>query len=120
MQAIAAICYLREAAKLMSVDEQYRAAFEWLKSNKPARLPKGVPVSQNNAAKEAGSYSSALKEARYPLLIAEIQLYVEVPAEQRPHVSALSQLISPQKESWASRAGRGNYAAVGPPWQSAK
>ena len=73
-----------DPAKRMSAGEQYRAAFERLKSNKPERLPKGTPVSQNNVAKEAGSDPSALKKARFPLLIAEIQKYVEGHAEQRP------------------------------------
>ncbi|WP_318351643.1 hypothetical protein [Klebsiella pneumoniae] len=62
-----------DPAKRMSAGEQYRAAFERLKSNKPERLPKGTPVSQNNVAKEAGSDPSALKKARFPLLIAEIK-----------------------------------------------
>ncbi len=72
-----------DPAKRMSAGEQYRAAFERLKSNKPERLPKGTPVSQNNVAKEAGSDPSALKKL-VSLLIAEIQKYVEGHAEQRP------------------------------------
>ncbi|MDN4569120.1 hypothetical protein QY051_10575 [Enterobacter hormaechei] len=64
-------------SKRISAAEQYRAAFERLKNNKPERLPKGTLVSQNNIAKEAGSDPSALKKTRFPLLIAEIQMYVE-------------------------------------------
>lgn len=64
-------------SKRISAAEQYRAAFERLKNNKPERLPKGTLVSQNNVAKEAGSDPSALKKTRFPLLIAEIQMYVE-------------------------------------------
>lgn len=71
-------------AKRMSASEHYRAAFERLKSNNPERLPRGTPVSQNNVAKEAGNDPSALKKARFPLLIAEIQKYVEGHAEQGP------------------------------------
>lgn len=73
-----------DPAKRMSAGEQYRAAFERLKSNKPERLPKGTPVSQNNVAKEAGSDPSALKKTRFPVLIAEIQKYVEAHDEDRP------------------------------------
>ena len=62
--------------KRMSAVEQYNAAFERLKHNRPERLPKGALVSQNNVAKEAGSDPSALKKSRFPLLIAEIQKYV--------------------------------------------
>lgn len=73
-----------DPTKRMSAGDLYRAAFERLKDNKPERLPKGTPVSQNNVAKEAGSDPSALKKARFPLLIAEIQKYVESHAEERP------------------------------------
>jgi len=62
----------------------YRAAFERLKENKPERLAKGTPVSQNNVAKEAGSDPSALKKSRFPLLIDEIQRFVEKQAQVRP------------------------------------
>lgn len=72
-------------SKRISAAEQYRAAFERLKNNKPERLPKGTLVSQNNVAKEAGSDPSALKKTRFPLLIAEIQMYVEsYSKEQQP------------------------------------
>jgi len=50
----------------MSAGDLYRAAFERLKNNKPERLPKGTPVSQNNVAKEAGSDPSALKKRAFP------------------------------------------------------
>ncbi|CAI1558969.1 Uncharacterised protein [Serratia proteamaculans] len=73
-----------DSAKRIGAGEQYRAAFERLKSNKPERLPKGTPVSQNNVAKEADRDPSALKKTRFPLLIAEIQTYVESHAEKLP------------------------------------
>ena len=44
-----------DPAKRMSAGNLYRAAFECLKINKPERLPKGSPVSQNNVAKEAAA-----------------------------------------------------------------
>ncbi len=59
-----------------SAEAVYRDAFERLKCGMPKRLPKGSSVSQNNVAKEAGSDPSALKKARFPTLIAEIQRYV--------------------------------------------
>jgi chromosome segregation ATPase len=67
-----------------SAADQYRDAFERLKLNKPQLLPKGTPVTQNNVAKEAGSDPSALKKSRFPSLIAEIKIYVEQHAEERP------------------------------------
>ncbi|HAT4986200.1 TPA: hypothetical protein I9786_004663 [Serratia marcescens] len=81
----------------MGAGEQYRAAFERLKNNKPERLPKGTPVSQNNVAKEAGRDPSALKKTRFPLLIAEIQTYVASYAEDRPLSVRQVSLLARQK-----------------------
>lgn len=52
-------------------------AFERLKLGVPKILPKGTRVSQNNIAKEAGKDTSALRKARYPLLVMAIQEYVD-------------------------------------------
>ncbi|MBM5458564.1 hypothetical protein H8F21_13425 [Pseudomonas sp. P66] len=54
----------------------FRNAFDRLKQNTPNLLPKGSPVSQNNVAREAGLDPSALKKARFPILVAEIQSWV--------------------------------------------
>ncbi|MBH2647844.1 hypothetical protein I5P73_04430 [Serratia ureilytica] len=81
----------------MGAGEQYRAAFERLKNNKPERLPKGTSVSQNNVAKEAGRDPSALKKTRFPLLIAEIQTYVASYAEDRPVSVRQVSLLARQK-----------------------
>lgn len=81
----------------MGAGEQYRAAFERLKNNKPERLPKGTHVSQNNVAKEAGRDPSALKKTRFPLLIAEIQTYVASYAEDRPLSVRQVSLLARQK-----------------------
>lgn len=68
-----------------SAEQAFRDAFERLKRGKPERLPKGTPVSQNNVAKEAGVDPSALRKARYPRLIAEIQSYLQAnPVEAAP------------------------------------
>lgn len=71
------------STKRISAGEQYRAAFERLKNNTPERLPIGTTISQNNVAREAGSDPSALKKTRFPILIAEIQKYVELHTEDR-------------------------------------
>lgn len=55
----------------------FRDAFERLKHDKPIRLPKGTPVTQNNVAKESGRDPSALRKSRYPQLIREIQKWIE-------------------------------------------
>lgn len=86
-----------DPAKSMSAGEQYRAAFERLKNNKPEQLPKGTPVSQNNVAKEAGSDPSALKKTRFPLLVAEIQKFVEAHAEKGPQSARQIRLLARRK-----------------------
>ena len=65
-------------------ETEFREAFERLKRNRPERLPKGTPVSQNNVAKEAGCDPSALRKSRYPSLIAEIQRWLEEHAPEKP------------------------------------
>ncbi|HAT7591091.1 TPA: hypothetical protein JAW44_000795 [Citrobacter werkmanii] len=90
----------------MSAAEQYRAAFERLKNNKPERLPKGTLVSQNNVAKEAGSDPSALKKTRFPLLIAEIQMYVESYSKgQQPSGRQLNLLARKKNRGLRERIG---------------
>lgn len=59
-----------------SAEQRFRNAFERLKLGVPQVLPKGTSVSQNNVAKEAGCDPSALRKARFPLLVLEIQEWV--------------------------------------------
>lgn len=66
-------------------ESAFREAFDRLKRGKPDRLPKGTPVSQNNIAKEAGCDPSALRKARFPSLIAEIQRWISEHAPDAPH-----------------------------------
>ncbi|WET12952.1 MULTISPECIES: hypothetical protein [Pseudomonas] len=75
---------LADPIQRISAGDLYRAAFERLKNDEPQRVPKGTLISQNNVAKEAGSDPSALKKARFPTLIAEIQKYLEDHIENRP------------------------------------
>lgn len=63
--------YIGDAEKL------FQDAFERLKCDKPIRLPRGTPVSQNNVAKEAERDPSALRKSRYPRLIRGIQKWIE-------------------------------------------
>lgn len=68
-----------------SAEQRFRDAFERLKLRVPQVLPKGTPVSQNNVAKEAGCDPSALRKRRFPLLVLEIQEWVEAhKGEQLP------------------------------------
>jgi len=60
-----------------AAEQRFREAFERLKLGQPQVLPKGSPVSQNNVAKEAGCDPSALRKARFPLLVMAIQEWIE-------------------------------------------
>lgn len=64
------------ATETKSAESDFRAAFERLKKNKPNVLPKNSLVTQNNVAREAGKDPSALRKTRYPLLILEIQSFI--------------------------------------------
>lgn len=65
----------------LTAEDRFRQAFERLKACDPKLMPKGTPVSQNNVAREAGTDPSALKKARFPALIREIQAYIELHPE---------------------------------------
>lgn len=69
-------------SKPKTAEDNFRAAFERLRTGTPKVLPAGTPVSQNNVAKEAGCDSSALRKSRFPKLVEEIQAYLAIsPAE---------------------------------------
>jgi hypothetical protein len=61
-----------------TAEQRFRQAFERLKDNRPEVLPRGTSVTQNNVAREAGTDPTALRKARYPALVREIQAWVEV------------------------------------------
>lgn len=65
-------------------ESAFRDAFDRLKRGKPDRLQKGASISQNNVAKEAGCDPTALKKARFPSLVAEIQRWVSEHAPDAP------------------------------------
>lgn len=65
-----------ESRKISKAELKFRDAFERLKEGKPVILPKGTSLSQNNVAKEAGVDPSALRRARYPELVVEIQEWI--------------------------------------------
>ncbi|AHE28859.1 MULTISPECIES: hypothetical protein [Burkholderia] len=66
-----------------TAEQRFRLAFERLKAGRPQVMPPGTPVSQNNVAKEAGTDPTALRKARYPALIREIQAWVEINSEEK-------------------------------------
>jgi chromosome segregation ATPase len=62
----------------LSAKMRFEQAFERLKAGQPKVLERGSAVTQNNVAREAGCDPSALKKARFPALIREIQAYLEL------------------------------------------
>ena len=82
--------------KKKSAETSFREAFERLKRGKSEVLIQGTPVSQNNVAKEAGVDPSALRKARFPSLVAEIQAWVAENNQRAP--------ISPRQQKLADRA----------------
>ena len=84
-------------------EQNFRDAFDRLKRGKPQRLPLGIPVSQNNVAKEAGKDPSALKKARYPALVDEIQQWVAQQGADHP-LSRRQQASARRKSRTAMQA----------------
>ncbi|MBV7543683.1 hypothetical protein [Acidovorax sp. sic0104] len=70
--------------KPKTAEANFREAFERLKAGVPNVLPASSLVSQNNVAKEAGCDPSALRKARFPGLVKEIQAYLATSGQERP------------------------------------
>lgn len=68
----------------LTAEQRFRQAFQRLKEGKAEVVERGAPVSQNNVAKEAGCDPSALRKARFPSLVREIQAYVEIQGQHQP------------------------------------
>lgn len=84
-------------------EQQFRDAFDRLKRGKPQRLPLGAFVTQNNVAKEAGKDPSALKKARYPNLVQDIQAWVAMHGPDKP--------LSRRQQAMAQRKKRSDVRA---------
>lgn len=74
--------HMNESKK--TAEDNFRAAFDRLKDGNPQILPKGSSVSQNNVAREAGCDPSALKKARHPDLINQIQEWLDTNSPKTP------------------------------------
>lgn len=66
-----------QGAPTQGAEATFREAFIRLKIGRPINLPARTPVSQNNVAREAGKDPSALKKSRFPLLVDDIQSYLQ-------------------------------------------
>lgn len=78
------------APSISRAESAFREAFEKLKNGKTNILPKGSRVTQNNVAREAGLDPSALKKARFPTLIEEIQDWILHHGSQQPRSASKS------------------------------
>lgn len=83
-----------EPRKISKAELKFRDAFERLKAGKPDILPKGTPLSQNNVAKEAGVDPSALRRARFPELVADIQAGIEANKDETPQISPRQMMLA--------------------------
>lgn len=83
-----------EPRKVSKAELKFRDAFERLKTGKPNILPKGTSLSQNNVAKEAGVDPSALRRARFPELVADIQAWIEGHKDEAPQKSTRQMMLA--------------------------
>lgn len=83
-----------EPRKISKAELKFREAFERLKLGKPNILPKGSPLSQNNVAKEAGVDPSALRRARFPALVEEIQAWIEAHKDETVPKSSRQMMLA--------------------------
>ncbi|BDX01290.1 hypothetical protein MACH16_04880 [Marinomonas pontica] len=83
-----------EPKKISKAELKFRDAFERLKLGKPDIVPKGTPLSQNNVAKEAGVDPSALRRARFPELVSEIQDWIETHKDEQTHKSSRQMMLA--------------------------
>lgn len=88
-----------EPRKISKAELKFREAFERLKIGKPNILPKGTPLSQNNVAKEAGVDPSALRRARFPELVEEIQAWIETHKDEIPQKSSRQMMIAQRSKN---------------------
>ncbi|UUS57326.1 hypothetical protein MST16_15045 [Acinetobacter sp. YH16040_T] len=58
----------------MSAIDEYYAALERLKANKPTVLPKGFAINNDTVALEAGRKRGSIKKSRHAVLIEAIEL----------------------------------------------
>lgn len=101
--------------KPKTAEANFREAFERLKVGAPKVLPAGTSVSQNNVAKEAGCDPSALRKARFPGLVQEIQAYLatnsqERPSSERRRLLKARQVSRSQSETIADLKAQRDYA----------
>ena len=88
-----------EPNQMSRAEQKFRQAFERLKAGKPQLLPKGSKLSQNNVAKEAGVDPSALRRSRFPVLVAEIQAWLDEHKEDQKLKSPRQMMLAKRSQN---------------------
>jgi hypothetical protein len=88
-----------EPRKMSTAELKFMEAFERLKTGKPDILPKGTALSQNNVAKEAGVDPSALRRARFPGLVADIQAWIETHKDEQTQKTPRQMMLAQRSRS---------------------
>lgn len=71
----------------MSVLNDYYAALERLKANKPIILPKGSAINNDTVALEAGRKRGSIKKSRHAALVQAIEMAVQKAGQNEPSVT---------------------------------
>lgn len=88
----------------MSTLQEYYAALERLKANKPTVLPKGSAINNDTVALEAGRKRGSIKKSRHAVLIEAIEL-----AAQQAGQSVLSPTQQVEKAKNKIKAVKSDY-----------
>ena len=71
----------------MSAHNEYDAALERLKANKPTILPKGSAINNDTVALEAGRKRGSIKRSRHAALVQAIELAAQQAGQNEPSVA---------------------------------
>ena len=74
--------------KLGPAESRFRAALSRIVAGSTERIEEGSQITQNNVAREAGVYPSALRSSRYPQLVRDIQQAAVSQNDARKHSSS--------------------------------
>ena len=88
----------------MSVLNEYYAALERLKANKPTVLPKGSAINNDTVALEAGRKRGSIKKSRHTVLVEAIE---QVAQEAGQNVLSPTQRIEQAKNR--TKAAKSDY-----------
>ena len=88
----------------MNAIDEYYAALERLKANKPTILPKGSAINNDTVALEAGRKRGSIKKSRHAALIETIEL-----AAQQAGQNVLSPTQRIEQAKSKTKAGKNDY-----------